>query len=102
MGYHFLLQGIFQTQESNPASLASPALAGRFFTLSATWEAPVGAWGLHRTKYFFGGTVGTEQKHHIPSHMLALIKVKVTWLQVPLKQMPRQEESLGTSGIVKR
>ena len=23
-----------------PASLASPALAGRFFTTSATWEAP--------------------------------------------------------------
>ena len=25
-----------------PTSLASPALAGGFFTTSATWEAPVG------------------------------------------------------------
>ena len=34
MGCHFLLQGIFPTQESNPP----PALAGRFFTASTTWE----------------------------------------------------------------
>ena len=33
MGCHFLLQGIFLTQGLNPhTSLASPALAGRFFT----------------------------------------------------------------------
>ena len=28
---HFLLQGIFLTQGSNPTSLVSPALAGKFF-----------------------------------------------------------------------
>ena len=39
MGCHFLLQGIFLTQGSNPVSLKSPALAGGFFTTSATWEA---------------------------------------------------------------
>ena len=33
-----LLQGIFPTQGLNPC-LMSPALAGRFFTNSATWEA---------------------------------------------------------------
>ena len=33
-----LLQRIFLTQGSNPR-LMSPALAGRFFTTSATWEA---------------------------------------------------------------
>ena len=33
VGYHFLLQGIFLTQGSNP-HLMSPALAGRFFTTS--------------------------------------------------------------------
>ena len=38
VGCHALLQGIFPTQGSNP-SLISPALAGRFFTISATWEA---------------------------------------------------------------
>ena len=31
-GCHFLLQGIFPTQGSEPLSLASPALAGGFFT----------------------------------------------------------------------
>ena len=36
---HSLLQGIFLIQGSNPSLLASPALAGRFFTTSATWEA---------------------------------------------------------------
>ena len=35
---HFLLQGIFLTQGSNPQFM-SPALAGRFFTTSATWKA---------------------------------------------------------------
>ena len=35
-----LLQVIFPTQGSNP-NLISPALAVRFFTTSATWEAPV-------------------------------------------------------------
>jgi len=32
VGCHFLLQWIFRTQVSNPLSLASPELAGRFFT----------------------------------------------------------------------
>ena len=36
VGCYALIQGIFPTQGSNPPSL--PALAGRFFTTSATWE----------------------------------------------------------------
>ena len=40
VGYHALLQGIFPTQGSNLHLLTSPAFAGRFFTTSATWEAP--------------------------------------------------------------
>ena len=36
---HVLLQGIFPTQGSN-LHLISPTLADRFFTTSATWEAP--------------------------------------------------------------
>ena len=39
---HFFLQGIFPTQGLNPC-LVSPALAGRFFTSSTTWEAPISA-----------------------------------------------------------
>ena len=37
MDCHALLQGIFLTQGSN-LRLMSPALAGRFFTTSITWE----------------------------------------------------------------
>ena len=37
VGCHGFLQGIFPTQGSNPC-LMSLALAGRFFTASATWE----------------------------------------------------------------
>ena len=40
VGCHALLQGIFPTQGSHPASLTFPALAGRCFTTSDTWEAP--------------------------------------------------------------
>ena len=32
-------RGIFPTQGSNLKSLMSPALTGRFFIISATWEA---------------------------------------------------------------
>ena len=38
VGCHLILQGIFWTQESS-LHLLSPALAGRFFTTSATWDA---------------------------------------------------------------
>ena len=41
VGCHFLLQGTFPTQGLNLGSLPSPALADRFFTTSATWEAPL-------------------------------------------------------------
>ena len=40
---HFLLQGIFPTQGSN-LCLISPALAGRFFITSVTWEALSLSW----------------------------------------------------------
>ena len=38
LGCHAFLQGILLTKGSNPG-LMSPALAGRFFTTSTTWEA---------------------------------------------------------------
>ena len=41
MGCHFLLQGIFLTQGSNPSLLTSPALAGGF----CTTEPPGKHWG---------------------------------------------------------
>ena len=44
MGCHAFLQGLFLTKGSNSQSLGSPALAGRFFTTSATCEAHIGTW----------------------------------------------------------
>ena len=41
MGRQALLQGIFQTQESNPRLLRLLVLASRFFTTSATWQSCV-------------------------------------------------------------
>ena len=41
MGCHSLLQGDLPDPGIEPASLISPALAGGFFTTSATWEAPI-------------------------------------------------------------
>jgi len=40
VGCHFLLQGNLPDPGIEPPSLVSPALAGGFFTTSATWEAP--------------------------------------------------------------
>ena len=40
VGCHFLLQRNLPEPGIEPPSLASPALAGGFFTTSATWEAP--------------------------------------------------------------
>ena len=40
MGCHSLLQGNLPELGIEPGSLGSPALAGGFFTTSATWEAP--------------------------------------------------------------
>ena len=39
VGCHFLHQGIFPDPGIKPVPLASTALAGRFFTAGATWEA---------------------------------------------------------------
>ena len=40
VGCHFLLQGNLPDPGIEPMSLVSPALAGGFFTSSATWGAP--------------------------------------------------------------
>ena len=39
VGCHFLLQGNLPNPGIEPMSLVSPALAGRFFTTSATWDS---------------------------------------------------------------
>ena len=44
VGYHFLLQWLFPTRGSEPRSLASPALAGRFFTTMPPGKPRVAIW----------------------------------------------------------
>ena len=39
VGFHAILQGYLSDPGIEPVSLVSPALASRFFTISATWEA---------------------------------------------------------------
>ena len=39
VGCHVLLQGIFLDPETEPASPVSPAVAGKFFTTNAMWQA---------------------------------------------------------------
>ena len=48
VGYHALLQGIILGIEPTP--LTSPALAGGFFTTSATWEALIGFTSIKKKK----------------------------------------------------
>ena len=40
MGFHFPTPGDLTDPGIEPASLTSPSLAGGFFTISTTWEAP--------------------------------------------------------------
>ena len=47
-GCHFLLQKILRDPGIEPASLASPAVAGGFLTISTTWEARVVGAGVVR------------------------------------------------------
>ena len=55
-GSHTLLQGTFSTQGSNPCLLIS-SLADRFFTTSATWEAPIKYFTINNTCYFLLSSV---------------------------------------------
>jgi len=51
VGCYVLLQRLFPTQGSNARLLHLPALAGRFFTTSATWEALPSAYPLLKTAF---------------------------------------------------
>ena len=54
VGCHALLQGIYPTQGWNPCFLMSPALVGRFFTTSASWEAQNHiSWMTYIIRYIF-------------------------------------------------
>ena len=61
VGCHFLLQGTFLTQGSNP--LMSPVLTGRFFTTSTTWETPLVKNSGSQTSVGFRITWGASPQH---------------------------------------
>ena len=50
VGSHAFIQGIFLTP-IKPVFLTSPALAGQFFTTSATWEAQIPCVSQHFYKW---------------------------------------------------
>ena len=62
-GCHFFLHGIFPIHGLNPWFLKSPVLAGRFFTISAIWEAlkksrALLKWHLPHAKAYFQHLMG--------------------------------------------
>ena len=68
MGCYALLQGNLPNPGIEPPSLASPALAGRFFTTSATWEALGNQAGSTLTgteKQVIDGKVIMISLHHV-------------------------------------
>ena len=62
VGCRALLQGIFLTPGS---SLTSPALAGRFFTTGATWEAPLAPQLLFFFLFFFHSYYFKHQTNYL-------------------------------------
>ena len=74
VGCHFLLQGIFPTQGSNPSFLCLPALGGGFFTTSATGKL-VSYVLLNRKFEKLSGNEGSTSKlwfHLFTSYLLTL------------------------------
>ena len=64
---------------TEPGSLTSPALAGRFFTTSATWEAPVQFSSVAQSCPILynpmnHSTPGLPVHHHLPEFRLTSIK----------------------------
>ena len=61
VGCHFLRQGIFQTQGSKPPLNLSPALAGRLFTTSITWQVQ---WRCQFSPNWYIGLTKSLSKSH--------------------------------------
>ena len=79
VGCHFLLQWLFPTQGIEPMSLASSALAGRFFTTEPMAFGPIPLWQVDgKTKetvidFILGGSTITadgDYDHEIKRHFL--------------------------------
>ena len=69
---HFLPQGIFPTQQPNPAPLHLPGLPVMFFTASATWEAVVS--GVQQSSSVTHASIFVFFQTHFPSRLLQNIE----------------------------
>ena len=95
VGCHALLQGVFLSSIEH-ASLTPPALAGRFFTTSTTWEDI--RWGqasLNTLSHFFAKNF----TFWLPQALVAACKVFITICELLIVangiQLPNQESNLG-------
>ena len=74
-----LLQRIFPTQGIEPASLWSPALAGGFFTISATWEAPLSLTTFFQNQWEHNGQDTTVSQSPLWSKLVLSHPALVVW-----------------------
>ena len=95
IGCHFLLQGIFLTQECNRIS----SLAGRFFTTSITWEAPIYilmTLKLASTNLHFRLTYPTNIQLTLTTSLWCLTNPKQTYLKSTGILQPSLQASIPT------
>ena len=85
MDCHALLQRDLPHPGIEPVSLTSPALAGRFFTTSTTWEAP----------YMFPNHMGRKGEGMVPQRKSEMLWLEEEWmLDRPNQQNPGQHSTL--------
>ena len=74
--------GNLPSQGIEPASLMSPALAGRFFTTSATWEAPFKPWAV--LSHSVVSDSATPWEGHQAPLSIGILQAKILeWVAIP-------------------
>ena len=72
--------GDFPGSGTEPGSLMSPASAGRFFTMSATWDAPFSSlplpnkYFMFNWLYYVSSTKHLKKWHQVPTHSYRKLK----------------------------
>ena len=89
VGCHFLLQGGLPDPGIEPMSLMSPALAGRFFTTSTTWEALSQIYTLKSIDYLIWGHSCSSPVNYGYRTTASVTGLKLE--QIPLEAMWTEE-----------
>ena len=84
-GCHFLLQGIFQTQGSNPRLLTSPTLAGGFLTACATW----GPWRSRQRRVIVDRGEGVGRRERVQTSLRSFCLLDCRRVSASSKTHPR-------------